>query len=302
MSTSVKETYKDRDVEELIDIYFTRPVGFVLAKGARTLGLTPNAVTIISMITGVISGHLFYYTSLSINIIGIFLKIFSNILDSTDGQLARMTNSRSNLGRMLDGTSGSVIYVSIYIHLCLRYIHNGGSEWIFLVAALAGISHFYQCGWEDLYRNAYLFFVKGKKYCEIEKSENVKKRLKTNPPKRFIERVFGRIEYNYIVYLESFSQRLQEFKDNIGKIGKKDLLEQLPDDYKNKNKPMMKYYNILTINSRQYALILFILIKLPELFFVFELTLLNFIFLYAFIRQQNIIKYLDSKYIDQGTA
>ena len=137
----VESTYKDKDTEEFIDIYFFRPVGYLLALTARSLKLTPNALTIIGMILGVISGHLFYYSSLTINIIGIFVKIVSNALDSADGQLARMTHTESNMGRILDGLSSHVIFTSIYLHLCFRYVHEGNSGWIFAVAALVGICH-----------------------------------------------------------------------------------------------------------------------------------------------------------------
>ena len=123
-SAQIESTYKDKDLEEFMDIYFFRPFGYQLALTARSKKLTPNAVTILGMILGVISGHLFYYSSMTINVIGIFVKIVSNALDSADGQLARMTDSKTHLGRMLDGISSHVIFFSIYFHLCL----SGGGQ------------------------------------------------------------------------------------------------------------------------------------------------------------------------------
>jgi hypothetical protein len=66
-SPQIESTYKDKDLEEFIDIYFFRPFGYLLARAAKSIKLKPNAVTVIGMILGVISGHLFYYSSMTIN-------------------------------------------------------------------------------------------------------------------------------------------------------------------------------------------------------------------------------------------
>ena len=76
----IESTYKDKDVEEFIDIYFFRPLGYWMARFSKSLKLSPNTLTIIGMLLGVISGHLFYYSSMTLNALGIFLKIFSILL------------------------------------------------------------------------------------------------------------------------------------------------------------------------------------------------------------------------------
>ena len=45
MPATVEGTYKARDVEGFLDIYFYRPVGFVLARFFARLGVTPVGVT-----------------------------------------------------------------------------------------------------------------------------------------------------------------------------------------------------------------------------------------------------------------
>lgn len=68
---TVKSTYKAKDTEEIIDKIFYRHVGYVLAIASKALGLSPNAVTIISIFVGVAAGHFFYYESISF---ALFLK------------------------------------------------------------------------------------------------------------------------------------------------------------------------------------------------------------------------------------
>jgi hypothetical protein len=293
--TQIELTYKDKDVEEFIDIYFFRPFGYLLALSARSIKLTPNTVTIIGMITGVISGHLFYYSSMTINMIGIFVKIFSNALDSADGQLARMTHSESHMGRILDGISSHVIFLSIYIHLCLRYIHEGHSKWIFAVAILAGASHFIQAAWGDFYRNGYLYFVRGPKFCEIGSSDQLLYQYQMLKWKgRFINKFIVCVELKYILSLQMFTKSYRILKTMIEKIYRGKIPSWLSQEYRRSIKPMNKYYNMLTINVRQFTLFALLLLKKPELFFIFELVALNIVFIYAAILQENKIKHLIS--------
>ncbi len=293
--TQIESTYKDKDVEEFIDIHFFRPFGYLLALLARSLKLTPNTVTILGMITGVISGHLFYYSSMTINIIGIFAKIFSNALDSADGQLARMTHSESQMGRILDGISSHVIFLSIYVHLCLRYIHEGHSKWIFVVAVLAGASHFTQAAWGDYYRNAYLYFVRGPKYCEISSSDQLLNQyhtLKWNG--NFIHKFIKYLEIEYVLSLNLFTKSHRILRAIIEKTYRGNTPHWLAQEYRRSIKAMNKYYNILTINVRQFALFALLLLKKPELFFIFELVVLSMVFIYAAILQENKINHLIS--------
>jgi len=64
------------------------------------------------------------------------------------------------------------------------------------------------------------------------------------------------------------------------------------DLYIRKNRPMTKYYNLLTLNLRMLVLFLFVLLKKPEGYFVFELTILNALLLYVILRQNLISRHL----------
>ncbi|RXE60845.1 CDP-alcohol phosphatidyltransferase family protein, partial [Muribaculaceae bacterium Isolate-001 (NCI)] len=95
------------DTEEHIDLAFYRPIGFMWARLAARVGVTPNAITIASIFLGVGAGILFYYPQLWINVIGMLMLVWANSFDSADGQLARLTKQYSRLGRILDGLSGN---------------------------------------------------------------------------------------------------------------------------------------------------------------------------------------------------
>ena len=99
------DSLKSKDTEEWIDLMFYRPIGFRWALLFKKLGITPNTVTITSIFLGILAGVLFYPQSLPINIIGMLLLVWANSYDSADGQLARLTGQKSELGRILDGVA-----------------------------------------------------------------------------------------------------------------------------------------------------------------------------------------------------
>src|SRR5437660_1996816 len=159
LSSRVEDTYKAREVEGVLDLYFYRPIGFRLAEFFAHLKMTPSAVTLLAGICGVIAGHLYYYRDLRINMVGMALHVCSNALDNADGQLARLTRTETRKGRIVDSIADHLVFVSIYLHLTLRYVVEGSSPAIWLLAFAAGISHALQGAAADYYRNTYLYFV-----------------------------------------------------------------------------------------------------------------------------------------------
>jgi len=153
---SMESTLKSLDTEEFIDIHFYRPIGYRWALLFNKLGISPNMVTIAGIIIGVAAGICFYYTSLKINILGMILLVWANSYDSADGQLARMTGKKSELGRMLDGLGGMICFTVIYFAFGFRLNHSWGI-WIWILAVTTGFFHGKQASMADYYRNIHLF-------------------------------------------------------------------------------------------------------------------------------------------------
>lgn len=287
--SKIQATYKSKETEETLDIYFYRPAGYILARAAMKLGFTPNAVTIFSMIVGVIAGHLFYYANYLPVIIGIFLLIFYEALDGADGQLARMTNNKSKYGRILDGFAGNIVFLSIYIHLCFRVMEEDGSFLVWALAIIGGLSHSLQSAMADYYRNGYLQFAVSAQKGELETSDSIKQQYNQlswmhNLYKKFLMRVY----LNYTVEQEFISPeflRLRVIADEL-------FNGVIPDDvskvYRMQSKSLVKYYNILTTNTRMVVLFIALLIEYVQLYFYFEIFILNILLLYVVLKQESI--------------
>ncbi len=288
MSAGVATTYKAREVEEIIDIAFYRPVGYRLALAAHKLHITPNMLTIVGIVVGMVAGHFFFYESLALNAVGMGMWVVSNMFDSADGQLARMTGQATQLGRILDGFGGNLVFLSIYVHICLHYALNGGivGWWVFAVAVLAGVSHSIQSSMADYYRNGFLRFgVQGAKG-ELDRSSEVRERYnKISWVGDFWNKLFLRFYLNYCMQQEGFSAKFQILRDTISRVFGTTIPTAFAGEYRRLNKPLLKYYNFLTINGRVLTLFGFVLIGYPELFFVAEITLFNLL-LWAVLYKQ----------------
>ncbi len=294
--SQIVSTYKARDVEETLDRIFYRPLGYLTAKLCMMLGITPNAVTIASIFIGVAGGHLLYYRDLTENIWGLVLWVVADILDSADGQLARMTNNKSKVGRILDGVAGNIIFLSIYLHLWARMVYTYPAVgWPLLLAfvLLAGFSHSMQSALSDYYRNAYLKFVVDPAKAELENSELIRQeyqsvRFADDPIRKILLRTY----LNYTVQQEWFTKNLQRLRRTVDERYGTQLPAWFSDEYRALNKPMLKYYAVLTTNTRMVFLAVFALLDLVPLFFVTEIVVINLVMVLVAVHQEGLSRRL----------
>ncbi|MCE6989373.1 CDP-alcohol phosphatidyltransferase family protein [Dyadobacter sp. CY323] len=301
-STSFENSLKSNDTEEQIDIWFYRPIGYQIALFCAKVGLRPNPVTIISIFFGVAAGILFYYQELWINVIGMLLLVFANSLDSADGQLARMTNDKSRLGRILDGAAGDFWFIAIHIAICLRSQQEGWSAWIWMPGVLAGASHVVQSAMADYYRNVHLFFIKGKSGSELDNSQDLQKEYdRMSWSKNFGMKLIARFYLNYTNMQESFSPKLQKLLGIVKKTYPNELPTELVTSFRAQNKPLMKYTNIVQFNTRVLFLFLWLFLDQSWIYFFFDMFILNPILVYMIVNQEKVSAFFYEKILKEKT-
>ena len=289
--SQIESTYKAREVEETIDLYFYRPLGFVIARGCRFLGVTPNTVTIVSIVIGVVGGNLLFYRDVTLNVWGFVLWIISDTLDSVDGQLARMTNHKSKIGRILDGLGGNLIFLSIYLHLMARMAitYDIWWFWLFWFVLAGGISHSIQSALADYYRNAYLKFVVDPKRSELEGSDQIRAEYQTMPfLKHPIKKILLRAYLNYTAEQEAFSKNFQLLRRRIDTTFAHNIPVWFAEAYRRMNKPLLKYYAILTTNNRMIVMFLCVVFDVVWLYFVIEIVGINLVMVFVTMRQERL--------------
>ena len=155
----VLKTIKLIEVEERFDLHFSRFYGLFFARIAQKMRLTPTHVSLISLVVGIIGGGLlFFQDQLEIVITGGLLVIWAGVLDSSDGQLARMTGQSSEMGRIIDGLIDNLVFGACYLGGCLYFFDSYG-WWIFLLGAAAGYAQSFKAALYEFYKSEFLYLA-----------------------------------------------------------------------------------------------------------------------------------------------
>ncbi len=287
--TRIEATYKAKDVEEIIDIWYYRPLGYALAVGANKLGISPNTISVVGMLIGILGGHLFFYDDLVLNLLGVLFWMGGQAFDGADGQLARMTNQRSKLGRVLDGLSDSFKFLSVYINIVARIFVATGSPWVIVIGFVALWSHSAQSAFADYYRNLYLFFVYDPTKGELDQSAGIADEYAGfSWTQNFWKKLLWFFYIPYINMQEKLSGSVDElWEATLNKYGD-DIPQGVKDEYRRRNKPNIMWYNALTTNTRMLILYGSLLVGNLWIYLIADLTYFNLVLLILRVRQDRI--------------
>ena len=320
MNEKFKATLKSSETEDWLDLHVIRPFCYYCALAFNRFDVHPNTVTIWSMIVGAVSAIFFgcgsfYYSGtwgLMMNIIAIVLLMIADILDCTDGQLARLSGKKSRIGRILDGMAGFVWFVPIYHALVFRfYLHHDlefqwlGIEntqentliavaialalgWISGLAGLAG-----QQRLADYYIQVHLFFLKGEKGSELDNSKRQREIYEAmDENTSAVERNFQK---SYIEYTKKQEQRTPQFQRLMEKLRQKfgstdNIPAEVRQQFHDQSLPVIFWNGLLTFNFRSFWLFLFCLLDVPVMNFLWEIIAMGLLCYYVNRRHESFCK------------
>jgi len=302
LHSRITATYKAREVEGFLDVYFYRPIGFRLAEFFAQLKMRPAAVSMLAGVCGIIAGHLYFYRDLGINIIGMALHGCANALDNADGQLARLTQQESRNGRIIDSIADHCVFASIYLHLTLRYVFAGASPAIWFLALGAGISHALQGAATDYYRNTFLYFAGGT-CTEIDSSSALrsdyrKLRWDQNPWDKLLLALY----LNFTLQQEILGPHLKKLRKVVSVAFHGQIPGWLQQRYRDAAGETLKWWRLLMTNTRMLVLFLLLFLSQPVYYFWFELIPLNVLFVYLIVRQEKMAESLEHLVVARRSA
>jgi phosphatidylglycerophosphate synthase len=315
MNEQYYQTLKSTETEDWLDFHVIRPFCFQLARFFARFDIHPNTVTVASMFIGAASawffaqGSFYYDGALGFvyNLIAIFLLMWADFFDCTDGQLARMTGKKSHVGRILDGVAGFAWFIPIYHALVWRFYHHHDLEfswlgisdtpenvWIAtavvyvlgLISGIAGLAG--QQRLADYYIQVHLFFLKGEKGSELDNSarqREIYEQLPQDTPK--YERYFQKSYIDYTIKQEKatpqFQRLMAKLREKFGSVDQ--MPEMARQQFHDKSLALMPWNGLLTFNFRSFWLFLFCLLDVPALNFVFEIVAMGL--LWAYVRHRH---------------
>jgi hypothetical protein len=320
MNEKYRATLKSSETEDWLDLHVIRPFCYYCAVAFAKFDIHPNTVTIWSMIIGAASAIFFgcaswYYggtMGLLYNIIAIAMLIVADIFDCTDGQLARMTGKKSQLGRILDGVAGFAWFIPIYHLMVYRFYLHHDIEFQFLgipdteqnaliatavVYALGLIGGIAGTGGQqrlaDYYIQIHLFFLKGEKGSELDNSrrqQEIYDQMGPDTPK--VERYFQKTYIDYTKKQEKATPQFQRLMQKIReKFGSTDNMpETVRKQFHDASLPVIFWNGLLTFNFRSFWLFLFCLLDVPAVYFVWEIVGMGLLYTYVRYRHESFCK------------
>lgn len=127
--TNPDEGFLERVINRKFSILITR----LLIKTP----VTPNHITVISILIGLAAAFFLSTGEYSHAILGSFIFLISTILDCTDGEIARLRYQESKYGSLLDIIGDNVVHLAIFCGITIGVYRKIGEEYILILGALA---------------------------------------------------------------------------------------------------------------------------------------------------------------------
>ncbi len=156
---ATRRGFKPRDVEELIDFYWHRPLAGLLVDAIKSWPITPNQVTLLSALMSLLAGVAMGlgYAEPWWSTAGAALLLWSIVLDCADGQLARVKGISSELGRILDGLADAAAPLAVFHGMAFFLVGRGEPyAWVWPLGWATAISLIWHAGMYDQTKNIYL--------------------------------------------------------------------------------------------------------------------------------------------------
>lgn len=149
------------ELQDPLNRWLYHPLSARLARLLRPTGISPNAVSVVGMLT--VWAAAWAYVALAWPEgawLGFALHMLWHVIDGADGDLARLRGGSSPTGELVDGICDYAGHVVLYVALAALLADRIG-VWAWAIAALAGASHVLQTNHAESQRRAYLWWVYG---------------------------------------------------------------------------------------------------------------------------------------------
>lgn len=257
------------EIEEFTNAVFIHPVAAWLVPKFARIGITANAVSLAGMAFGILAGVCYhYYRYAPAAVAGFLLMVAWHIMDGADGQLARLTRTQSEIGKVLDGICDYVTFASVYIGLAASLAPEHGM-WVLALIAAAGLCHAVQAAAYEAQRQDYEVWGYGKRVSAPAKSVAGS----ASPLRQALRRLDG-------IYIA-----LQALTDGAGEASRARLAASFghaPEQdaavrrrYRETFAPAVRRWSMLSANYRTAAIFVFALLRAPLGYFAFEIVALS---------------------------
>jgi phosphatidylglycerophosphate synthase len=171
-----KNSLKMKEVEEVIDLLLYRPLAFLVVISVYKTKTKPDHLTLMAVLLGITGGLFYSLGTHQSAILGAACYLLFNILDCSDGQLARIKKNGSSIGRLLDGIADGISAIAVYAGIAIGFASMSVQPSVFVIlTGVAGLSIIIQESLVDYYRTRFLDVVLQRKDTFNEGMEEYRK-------------------------------------------------------------------------------------------------------------------------------
>lgn len=276
-----KSTLKLLEVEEVLDLIFYRPLAFVFVKSILKTNLTPNHLTLLSIVFGILCGIFLGFANHQAYILAAVSLIIYDVLDCSDGQLARLKKNGTYLGRILDGFGDYIVSIAAYLGIGFGFASHSQNPFLWwIVTVAAGASNAIHSSLLDYYRNRFLDYSLGRKSLlgdDLKVFKNEYDRLSSQKGKKFEKALLK-------IYLGYSSIQLKFSKSTIETEKKK--FDQ--NDFYKKNKLIMHFWTYIGPTTEFTFLIITAFVNRIDIFLIGMVAVGNIITIFLYLFQRRI--------------
>ncbi len=248
-SGAYRKTLKMVEIEEVLDLIFYRPLAFLLVRAVYKTSITPNQISFTAIFMGVIAGCFYSFGQPVYFTIGALFYLLFNILDCSDGQLARLKKNGTPAGRIIDGISDYAASIAVYIGIIFGFVFKTSKPYYWLIMLiLAGVSSIIHAILVDYYRNRFMFYV-GDRKTDLENDvKEFKKEYESIKDQK--DKKFDR----FVLFIYLKYSALQQLV--VARKKRTKLFLTTPQQYFQKNKNIMRFWVILGPTTQLTALVI----------------------------------------------
>jgi len=126
-----------KDTEGIMSKLVNRRISLAVTRRLMNRNVTPNQMTWVSMIVGLLGALFFLFPGQIAQIAGALLFLLHSILDGCDGELARLKFQESHLGGIFDYWSDNIVHVAVFACIGIGWAQHGGGSYALLFSLLA---------------------------------------------------------------------------------------------------------------------------------------------------------------------
>ena len=282
----ISSVLKSNDVEDPVNRYLHRTLAYLFVLSIFRTRITPNMITLFSVVVGLVAGCAFVWGTPTAMIVGGVCLWAAAILDGADGILARAKDLHSEFGRALDGSADALVAVftvfPAFYHIWVTY-HN--PYHLALMVPALGLTIVHLASY-DFYKESYLQATRPGQGGEGHDADSIEETVEAARHEgRIIQMAMKYALVPHLQRQKAVVSWLNPDAWHLSQVLQSD--DQTAEIYRKENLWPMRLWALVSLAPHTYLMAICAMADRLDLYLYIRVFLMNGIFLVALIWQRH---------------